>query len=197
MYNQQPGFYELSCIIILVGLSVGFFLITPARTFVSGNQHGTIDAPRATEDAVSLVNAGLLTADSGVVLDPHDKNFRISWTVTGRSVPVQEIFSAAVHGIATAAQHDTNGPYSYTTGVSFSGNAAFHIGGYLDEDLPCGMIAKAFVILAEFVVKKERKFHEMEFTLTLDGKMIGEGYIFKVSSLESHGGNDTDRTATS
>ena len=194
MYSQRPGFYKLSCIVSLREQIIAKIYMVQGR----GIQHGTLAKPEGREGTVSLVgNIDNLTADSGVVVDPEEALFRIAWTVDGKSIPVQEIFSAAVDGIATTAPNGYTNLCSHATGVSFSGNLAFHIGQYSDHNLHCGTISRAFRLLVQLVVKDQRKFQEMDFTLDYDGVKIGDGYVLKMSSVEGHGGNGTEGMATS
>ena len=73
----------------------------------------------------------------------------------------------------------------------------FHIGGITGRILRCGQIIRAFGLLVEQVVKNQRKFQEMDFSLEYKGVRIGGGAIFKISSVESRSGNGTDVMATS
>lgn len=195
MYNQRPGFYKLGCVVSLQEQKITTIYIFQGRGSLS--HHCTLAKPEGTERAVSLVGSiDSLTENSGVVVDPKDALFRIAWTVDGRSIPIQEIFSAAVDGIVTAAPHGYTNLCSHATGVSFSGNVAFHIGQYSDHNLHCGQTSRAFGLLVQKVVKDQRIFQEMDFTLEYDGVKIGEGYILKMSSVEGHS-NSTEGIATS
>ena len=192
MYDQRPGFYKLSCVVSLREQNIATIYMFQGR-----NNHFTLAKPEGTERAVSLVGSiDSLTEKSGVVIDPKDGLFRIAWTVDGRSIPIQDIFSAAVDGIATAAPDGYTNLCSHATGVSFSGNVAFHIGQYSDHNLHCGQISRAFGLLVQLVVKDQRRFQEMDFTLDYDGVKIGEGYMLKLSSVEGHS-NSTEGIVTS
>ncbi len=200
MYNKRPGFYKVTFNVYLQGRKIAtifMFDSQPGPPFPA-NKSDTIAGFEGTKRTLSLVNStDNLEDDSGEVVDPKDPSFRISWAVDGKSIPVQEIFSAAVDGIATTAQSRYVDTCSFTTGVSFSGNIAFHIGQHRDEILLCGQIIKVFGLLVELVVKNQRKFLEMDFILNYDGVKIGEGYIMKLSPVGSQGGNATENVAAS
>lgn len=116
----------------------------------------------------------------------------------GKSIPAQNLFSAAVDGIASTAQYEWNQICSHALEVSFSGNVAFHIGPYYSsKDLLYGWIVKMFSFLVIYITRAQRKFQEMDFTLSWQGKQVGSGYIMKLSSLESHGGDGTNVIASS
>ena len=151
-----------------------------------------------TEGVVSVVNnTSILNANSGVIIDSADTRFRISWSSDGNLIPVQEMFSSIIDGMATTAQYDYDSPCSHITGVSFSGNVAFHINGYSGQTLLCRQISRAYLLLMVRVIARERQFREMEITLYFDGETIGGGYVLKISSVEGHGSNRTEGTATS
>ena len=110
-----------------------------------------------------------------MVVDPKDALCRIAWTVDGKFIPVQDIFSAAVDGIVTLAPYGYTNLCSHATGFSFSANVAFYIGQYHDHNLHCGQISRAFGLLVQSVVKDQRKFQEMDFTLDYDGWRLVRG----------------------
>lgn len=200
MYNKQPGFYAANCQIYLQAQRVGNLAMIPGlfQKVPSGSQNDTMTESERIEGSLSLVNGTrTLKDDSGVIIDPSDPRFTISWTVNGKSISAQEMFSAAVDGTASTAQYEWNQICSYALGVSFSGNVAFHIGPYLSSDLLCGWIVKTFNFLVIYVAWAQRKFQEMDFTLNWQGKRVGSGYVMKLSSVGSHGGNGTDGIASS
>ena len=200
MYNQQPGFFSGQCDIFLRKQRIGliYTLPSPIQQVLSGSQNDRMTEPEGTEGSLSLVNSlRTLTDDSGVVEDPRDARFSISWTVDGISIPLKEIFSAAIDGIAMTAQHAYTGPCSHADGVNFSGNVGFHIGGYSTRTLLCGQIVRTFALLVRVVVRDQAKFQGMEFTLNYDENRIGSGFIVKLPSVEGHGGNGTEAVASS
>lgn len=83
---------------------------------------------KARENSVSLVsNTSNLMDMSGVVVDPSDSKFRISWVEQGTVVHPVDVFSAAIDGLATAAQQDYNEPCNPATGLSWNGRVTFGI----------------------------------------------------------------------
>lgn len=92
MYCRRPGFHKLSCSINVLGGSIGISNIVPtlAPLVVSVSQDNTtLDSEQIEEGLVSVVNGiSNLIADLGMVVDPDDTKFRISWYVDGRSIPV-------------------------------------------------------------------------------------------------------------
>lgn len=201
MYNGQPGFCAANCQVYLRAQRIGLITMIPGRLqkVPSSSQNDTMTESEGTEGSLSLVNGiGTLTDDSGVIIDSSDPRFTISWTLNGKSIPAQDLFSAAVDGIASTAQYEWNQICSHAPGVSFPSNVAFHIRPYYScKGLLCGWIVKTFGFLVLKVVRAQRKFQEMDLTLNWQGEQVRSGYIMKLSSLESHGGNGTDGIASS
>ena len=201
MYSGRPGFFKAACNIFfnLELMGTIYILDNPPRPTVSGSQNVTTTEPDEKEGAISLVSSPkALTDDSGIVVDPKDAKFRISWNAVGRSIPaVQDMFSAAVDGIFKTAKHPYDSFCTHFTGISFSGAVAFHVGELSAEKVTCGQMARAFFLLVELVIKDERVFQEMDYSLEYDGLRIASGFILRVTSVESHGGNSTGEIVTS
>ena len=138
---------------------------------------------------------GSAMAHAGVLIDPKNHRFHISWAFDGRPAPAQEIFSAVLDGIMTRAQHDTSDLCAHVTGVSFSTKIVFQIGRVDGQDLYCGQISRAFLLISHEIIAVERKFSEMDFTVTLDGKTIATGDIFRLSSLGGQNSNGIGQIA--
>lgn len=200
MYNKQPGFNVANCQIFLRKQKIGFMGMFPYRSqkVLSGSQNDTMTESEGTEGSLSLVNGtGTLTDDSDVIVDPTDPRFTISWRASGQSIPAQDMFSSALDGTVSSAQYGWNQICSHALGVSFSGNVAFHIGPSYSEDLLCGWMVRTFILIVMYVARTRRVLQEMDFTLSYQGKQVGSGYIMKLPSVESHGGNGTDGIASS
>ena len=193
MYSRRPGFYSVVVTVHLQGRYIGrALMIAPyASQTMFDSQNRTILGDDMFKHTSSV------TADSGVFVDPEDSRFRISWTFDGRSVPAQEIFSAVLDGIMTIAQYGIDVPCAYVTGVSFSGNVAFHVGRVDGQGLLCGQMSRVFLAIPHWIIMIERKFTEMDFTLEYAGRKIATGYIFKVSSVASQDKNSTGKIAAS
>ncbi|KAF6218774.1 hypothetical protein HO133_005317 [Letharia lupina] len=195
MYKRRPGFFTAITRIMLDGQRIGRAGLLPEPPLL-GNPNSTMP------DLVNTVNPPLVSStksvaeNSGVVIDPEDPRFSVSWRFDGSSIPAQELYSSVIDGIATVAQYETNARCASVTGVSFSGNVAFHVDDYLGAALHCGQISKAFLFIS-VVVFENRKFEGVEITLEYDNITIGTGDVFKVRSVESHNSNSTARIATS
>lgn len=183
MYLHSPGYYAVHTDVLLAGTTVGFFYVGPQVTATKAGGDDPLSLVRTTSSNV--------TDTSGVVVDPNDSKFRISWAEKGpRAVHPVDVFSAAIDGLATAAQQDYNGPCDPATGLSWNGLVIFGVhptttGG---RNLPCKAVVTTFDVLVEQVVGDKPGVQEMEFTLVYDGAVIGQGYI---SPVIGHGGTAT------
>ena len=102
-------------------------------------------------DSMVKGTGGIMTS-AGVLVDFENDRFRISWAFNVRPVPAQEIFRAVLDGIAATVQHDVNKTCAYVTGVSFSGNVAFHIGRIDVQDLECDRKSRAFPLISHWII---------------------------------------------
>ena len=178
MYSRRPGFDAVVVKIYLQERCIGkLVMLNPFDLpAVIGSRNSTLLGESMAKGTGSVMTR------AGVLVDPENDDFRISWAFDGRPVPAQDIFSAVLDGIATTAQYDVNESCAYVTGVSFSGNLAFHISRISVQDLECGRISRAFLLISHWIIPIERIFTEMDFTLILNERPIAEGYIFKISS---------------
>lgn len=194
MYKRRPGFFSAITRIMLDGQRIGRAGLLPEPPLL-GNPNSTMPDLVNTANPPLVSSTKSVAANSGVVIDPEDPRFSVSWRFDGTSIPAQELFSSVIDGIATVAQYETNAQCASVTGVSFSGNVAFHVDGYFGAALHCGQISKAFFVVS-VVVFENRKFEGVEITLEYDNRTIGKGDVFKVRSVESHNSNSTARIAT-
>lgn len=125
---------------------------------------------------------GILTADSGDIVDPDDQLFKIAYQYKRINVPNQEIFSAALDGITIAAQYNTNTVCTYITAVSFSGNTAFHIGVDHGQTLLGSQVSRAYYLLVQLLFLRQRRFEEIDSDLRYDGKIIATGFVLRLGT---------------
>ena len=197
MYSRRPGFFTSLTTIMLSGQEIGCTGILSECPVSGSCDSTTFDSPSTVHPHVLNSTSTSVADDSGVIVDPEDPRFSIHWEVDGRSVPAQEWLSSVMDGLAAVALHESDAKCAFITGVSFSGNTAFHVGEESPETLLCGQISKAFAYLY-LVTLKSRKFMEIDFKLKYDAATIGTGYVLRISSVESHSSNSsTARIATS
>ena len=114
----------------------------------------------------------------------------------GSDVLEQDIYSAAIDALTRTVQHDHSEPYSLIIGVNSPGNVAFEIIPVVNRKLLRSKVVIAYDLLSELVVKDQGKFQEKRCTLNYNGRDIGLMYIKKGFSVERHGGNGEEGTAT-
>ncbi|MCJ1458663.1 hypothetical protein MMC28_009037 [Mycoblastus sanguinarius] len=180
MAEGRPGFYQLNAMVFVTGRHVGSVQIVK----ILSNVNKTMGL-MASQDVNS---SGNLTDTSGKIPDPDDDKYEISYHYDGRSVPAQEILTAVLDGLATAAQYSTSDACQWTTGVSVLGNTVVHVGQTFGQTLLCGQLMKLFYLVGGWITIRLKLFGEMDFSLMFEGREIAEGYILKLSATEQQNG---------
>lgn len=190
MATRQPGFYQVAGYIEINGKRVGRMYIGSTNLSLNDedvlNATLTANSPRSIESSfVGELDTGNITqpSNSDEIIDPHDRRFKITWKWETKNIPAQDIFSAALNGLATVAQYDYNGPCDYITALSTLGNAVFHIGRSTGATLLASTISRAFYLLINQLFLGQRRFKELWIYLSIDGVNIADGYIHKVERV--------------
>lgn len=187
MYLRSPGYYAVHTDVLLARTIVGFFYVGPPTNQEVSGTTNSLSLVRTTTTTTTTSN---LTSTSGVVVDPDDSKFHISWVEKAGTVlhPI-DIYSAAIDGLATAARQDYNAECEQpATGLSWNGRVIFGVRQTGDWKLLCKAIVTTYDLLVEQVVGDKPGMQETEFTLIYDGASIGVGYISSV--VMGHDGND-------
>lgn len=204
MATLDPGFYQVACFIEIEETRIGKMLITKMGDPELGSDDegfanetlsaGSLPSIGPSKDIEGPLGNSTQLAASDEIIDFSDRRFKITWQWDGKNIPNQDVFSAALIGLAAAAQYDKYGPCDSVTALSISGNTVFHIGRSSKETLYGGQIARTFFLLINQLFLVQRRFEEMWITLWYDGMIIGDGYIYKVVRLGA--GNATERVAS-
>ena len=183
---RLSAFFRLSVDLGLNGLVIGHLEIgnkeTPPPDSVTGTSY--------TKDILLSVNEtqsnGSLS-DSGRIIDPYDSKFVITYAFYGKAINSKEVFTAVLDGLATSAQYEPKEYCALLEAVSVSGTCVISVSQipsfparlyYLD-------VTRALLILTTGVIVTRRRFGEMEFGISYDGIQIAEGYLLKISLLNS------------
>jgi hypothetical protein len=187
MAEERPGFFSLTTLIMLDDKAIGAIEFSKAEepcreTSTIGNGNST-----AKSDSPVLHNS---------VIDPEDEKFIIQWEDTGANLPMQDILFAILDGLATVAQYGQDTPCHGIHGMSVKANAAFYFGPHYRETIPCGLIRRAFFLVAMQIVIEKKMYREKNFDLRFEGTLIGQGSLLKMGQLVD-GRNGTGTLATS
>lgn len=174
MAEERPGFFSLTTLIMLDDKVIGAIEFSTAEepcrrtsTIRDGNSTAKTD----------------LTVPQNSVIDPEDEKFSIQWEDLGANLPEQDILFAALDGLATVAQYDQDTSCRAIHGRSVKANAVFYFGPHYLETLPCGLIRRAFFLVAMQTMIEMKMFREKFFDLRFDGKLIGQGSLLKMPPL--------------
>lgn len=205
MARRDPGFYQVAIFMAISEIRIGRMMIYNRRdpdtqplddegvfigtsTARSHNSTGSIYGIDRSSPNITLLT------DFNSIIDPSDRRFKITWQWDGENIPNQDIFSAALNGLAIVAQFDRDDPCPSITALSTSRNAILHIGrSTTEETLFAGQISRTFFLLINKLFLVQRRFEEMWIDLSYDGESIADGYIYKVRRLG--GGNATQGVA--
>lgn len=201
MATRQPGFYRVANHIKVNEKKIGKMFIVSSNLSLNdedrSNRTSTAAFQRSIESSnIREGNTGNITQtfNFNEIIDPHDRRFKITWEWEAKNIPAQDIFSAALNGLAAVAQFDHDGPCEHITALSTSGNTVFHVGRSTRAILLGGIIARTFYLLINQLFLVQRRFEALWFYLSINGVNIGDGYIHKIERVG--GDNATNQVAS-
>jgi hypothetical protein len=188
MALSQNKFYQLYVDLSLQGETVGWVGFAPQKPSSAQN----IALTNSTVSSEAIISNKILTADFGIVVDPAEPEFSISYQFDGIKIKAQDIFTSFLDAMTISAQYD-----NYTIGAeihaakSISGDvvlSTWEIGDTLG--MTRKRLKRALIIIREgLIIGKQHvqpsSFEGTTFRLSLRGKSIGAGRILKFNSVES------------
>ena len=179
------GFYRLSALISLDGQMIG--------QLEFGNNQSPSDNVTSVslqEDNSLLVNSNQSdgsSSNSGQIVDPNDPKFVITYEFYEKAIDSKEIFTVVLEGLAISAQFEPNEYCPVLEAHSLSGTVAISISQILGKPtlLRYSDLTRSLLILVTGVIVSQRKFKELDFSISYDEVQIAEGYLFKVTSANN------------
>lgn len=187
MAQRMPGFFTLKAWPTLQGRQIGHIWLTlqppwsirmESPTALSSS--GIAEPKGIIEDRQVNGSSSSLSASSGEFADDADEDFTIAYRFEGLDIPVQEIFTAILDGLTIAASYDQSGSCDWITGISAAGKAVFAITRKPGQELKCGRVSRALVLITTFPIVMGRKFQEVSVDLAYKGVVIGTGVLYRV-----------------
>ncbi len=167
MARGDPGFYRLNAGIYLQKRLAGSVQIERLGSDLS--------LPNAMPSSTSQANS-TLTAMSGFIVNPKYPTTKIGYSFDGRTISSQEILTAVLSTLTTAAQYaGTN--LRYTAGRSVSGETEIRILGLLGSDFPAREATRAIYLIAIDLMVAFMLYEEMTFTLFYGRPRTASGSI--------------------
>ena len=182
---RLPAFFRLSALVSLDGQRIGHL------------EFGKKDSPSDSDTSISSAEDTLLIvnnnqsegswSNSGQIVDPYDSKFIVTYDFYGKAIDSKEIFTVALDGLAISAQFKASEDCPVLEASSMSGVAAISISKVLGvpTQLRYSDVTKSLLILVTGVIVPQRKFKEVEFSISYDGFKIAEGYMLKLALGEN------------
>ena len=157
-------------------------------------QWGGFDGDGHADDILTLTTSNsteyisVLNGESGEIVDPDNNNFKISYAFYGQHINSQEIFTATLDGLATAAEFNRESKCDVIYATSVLKTCAFSITkniGLQASQLSYAQVTAALRLLTVGVMLERKMFGEMEFALEFGGIQVGEGNVLRVSSASN------------
>ena len=125
---------------------------------------------------------GILSADSGSLVDPEDSRFRITYTFRNTRINSRHIFLAAIDGIAAAARMSAASRCERLVGTTPNEprNPAVVTVSALHRSrgfILTWQYASRTLLLITRLMQAEGRFEAMAFSLEHDGASFGEGFV--------------------
>ena len=147
-------------------------------------RRASVALEKETANATSLIlvkgssTSNAATYPSGMILDPENPSFSISYRYSGIRINSKDIFLAALGALATAAEFSPSTSFKSLNAISASGKCAISI---LEVDnqfqLNYSYVTKALRAMVVDVMVYLRKFEEMTLELKWQATKIAEGSI--------------------
>ena len=190
---QQNAFYQADALLFVDDDVRGMIRFSPRIPRPQIDNALDVDVVGASDSNVTL------SSKSGVIYDPKDKKFGITWTFDGVRIRSSEIFTAFMNAFAIAAQHPNHRLDAHVSAApSVSGDVIFSswtIQGFESARMSWARLKRALLVIWERIVidglEGRPIFEGFEFGLEYKGVKIGAGRLIKIDGAV----NGTDATA--
>ncbi len=190
MATRNPGFYQSTNFATLRNRPIARLLITDldhwdfppigtSNSSIHSIETRSYDLVNSLEATETTSPTSTPTADSGELTDPDDNLFKIRYQYSGQRVLNGDVFSAAIDGLAMAAQYDSDGPCDSITALSISRKVVWHIGRSTTHPTFTSELTRVFFLMIRDLFLKERRFQELWFHLEYEGEIVADGYVIK------------------
>lgn len=128
--------------------------------------------------AIDLNDTAL--ADTGTLVDPRDPDFEIKYESTTGKCRLEDVWTAFLDGIATAAQHSPNESGAYVYGISESGECVVGIYQTLFNDLTWGHVRSTLLLLWRWYIWPGHRYNGLTFKIYNKGDEVGVGELLSL-----------------
>lgn len=119
---QGGRFNQLDAPLYVGDLQVGSLEVQP-RSILPSTNNNTNKQPQPPTNSTPLSSnhPATLTTDSGTITDPTDPNFTLTYHYDGVRIKAQDIFTAFLDALATAAEHGNGDPDAHIPAARSAG----------------------------------------------------------------------------
>ena len=177
---QGSKFYELEASIYIGLLKVGLLEFRPHRDVLQGSS-------KVHALSIGHTNETSINADSGIVRDPNDKKFALTYEWDGVRIKAQDVFTVILDGFAVAAKHKNTDLYAFIPAArSASGDtvlSTWTVGDAKNPHMTWARLKRALIIIWNSLIigteGQKTRFEGFLFGLQYDGKAIGGGRMLR------------------
>ena len=128
--------------------------------------------------------------ETGKVIDPNPRfgQLTIKWDLDGRTMRASEIFTAILDAMVSTATERPNAYRSYVYGVGPAADCVINVhstsgGSSKAPMLTNEVVREGLLLIAKMVFFAERRYQEMEFTMSVGMHEIAKGSFFKLNRV--------------
>lgn len=182
---RLQSFFRLSALISLDGEVIGH--LDFGKNENPSNDNDT--SVGFSEDNLLLINNnnnnrsdGSLS-NPGQIVDPYDSKFVITYEFYDQSIDSKEIFTVILDCLAISSQFTPSEYCPVLEANSMSGTVAISVSNIPGEpaQLRYSDLTRSLLLIVTGVIVRQRKFKQLEFSISYDGVEIAEGFMFKVT----------------
>ena len=145
------------------------------RLAISSNNNDTLVDVGSPE---SETTRSVANGPTGVIVDPDDSRFTISYSYDGGRINSKDMFIAILEALAITAEYSNATPFLSLATTSASRKCEITVSTAPSESrLRYGFVTKALRMLTWDVILRLKVFAEMKFKLNLDRQDVAEGYF--------------------
>ena len=182
---KDSKYNQLDVILFVKEVKVGWFEFRPQLKSLQGKSSVNHLTPL---NSLYVGNkTTMVMADSGVIVDPANKKFVISYWLDGVRIKSQDIFTVILDAFAIAAVHRNSDRDAYIpTARSASGDtvlSTWTVGEEGNPHMTWALLKRALLLIWDLLIiggkGKKSTFEGFKFGLNYDGNDIGAGRMLK------------------
>ena len=193
---QGNKFYEMDAALYVGDEEVGWLEFRPKNRAVLEIVDVDYHSPALNASVANDTTTAMVTADSGTVWDPDDRNLALTFTWDGVRIKAQDIFTTFLESLATAAEHNNTDPDAHIPAArSASGDtvlSTWTLGEGGNAEMTWARLKRALIMMWDLLIVgqqgRKTRFEGLMFGLEYEGKKIGAGRMLRFDTGGEGGG---------